>query len=102
MLSALPVCLVSPLLGTALGAVEEFISLCGSRVTRGAVGGGGNRLSEFFPVQSKLAEASAMADAREGTVLAAATVSPRVRGVVQSAVDTPRHELMDLSAAVHL
>src|SRR5580698_479673 len=63
MLSALPVCLVSPLLGTALGAVEEFIQLCGSRVTRGAVGGGGNRLSEFFPVQSKLAEASAMADA---------------------------------------
>jgi alkylation response protein AidB-like acyl-CoA dehydrogenase len=63
MLSALPVCLVSPLLGTALGAVEEFILLCGSRVTRGAVGGGGNRLSEFFPVQSKLAEASAMADA---------------------------------------
>ena len=63
MLSALPVCLVSPLLGTALGAVEEFINLCGSRVTRGAVGGGGNRLSEFFPVQSKLAEASAMADA---------------------------------------
>jgi alkylation response protein AidB-like acyl-CoA dehydrogenase len=63
MLSALPVCLVSPLLGTARGAVEEFINLCGSRVTRGAVGGGGNRLSEFFPVQSKLAEASAMADA---------------------------------------
>jgi len=63
MLSALPVCLVSPLLGTALGAVEEFINLCGTRVTRGAVAGGGNRLSEFFPVQSRLAEASAMADA---------------------------------------
>jgi resorcinol 4-hydroxylase (FADH2) len=63
MLSALPVCLVSPLLGTALGAVEEFINLCGTRVTRGAVGGGGNRLSEFFPVQSRLAEASALADA---------------------------------------
>ena len=62
-LSALPVCLVSPLLGTALGAVEEFINLCGVRVTRGAVGGGGNRLSEFFPVQSKLAEASGLADA---------------------------------------
>jgi hypothetical protein len=30
---------VSPLLGTALGAVEEFINLCGIRVTRGAVGG---------------------------------------------------------------
>jgi alkylation response protein AidB-like acyl-CoA dehydrogenase len=62
-LSALPVCLVSPLLGTALGAVEEFINLCSVRVTRGAVGGGGNRLSEFFPVQSKLAEASGLADA---------------------------------------
>lgn len=63
MLSALPVCLVSPLLGTALGAVEEFINLCSTRVTRGAVGGGGNRLSDFFPVQSKLAEASGLADA---------------------------------------
>jgi alkylation response protein AidB-like acyl-CoA dehydrogenase len=63
MLSALPVCLVSPLLGTALGAVEEFVNLCSSRVTRGAVGGGGNRLSEFYPVQSRVAEASAMADA---------------------------------------
>jgi len=63
MLSALPVCLVSPLLGTALGAVEEFVNLCGTRVTRGAVGGGGNRLSEFFPVQSRVAEASALADA---------------------------------------
>jgi alkylation response protein AidB-like acyl-CoA dehydrogenase len=63
MLSALPVCLVSPLLGTAQGAVEEFITLCGTRVTRGAVAGAGNRLSEFFPVQSRLAEASAMADA---------------------------------------
>ncbi len=63
MLSALPVCLVSPLLGTALGAVEEFVNLCGVRVTRGAVGGGGNRLSEFFPVQSRVAEASALADA---------------------------------------
>ena len=62
-LSALPVCLVSPLLGTALGAVEEFINLCSVRVTRGAVGGGGNRLSEFSPVQSKLAEASGLADA---------------------------------------
>ena len=62
-LSAVPVCLVSPLLGTAQGAVEEFIQLCGTRVTRGAVAGGGNRLSEFFPVQSRLAEASACVDA---------------------------------------
>ena len=62
-LSALPVCLISPLLGTALGAVEEFVNLAGVRVTRGAVAGGGHRLSEFYPVQSRVAEASAMADA---------------------------------------
>lgn len=62
-LAAVPVCLVSPLLGTALGAVEEFVKLCGTRVTKGAIAGGGNRLSEFFPVQSRVAEASALVDA---------------------------------------
>jgi alkylation response protein AidB-like acyl-CoA dehydrogenase len=62
-LSAVPVCLVSPILGTAQGAVDELILLAGTRVTRGAVAGGGSRLSEFFPVQSRLAEASACVDA---------------------------------------
>lgn len=62
-LSAVPVCLVSPLLGTAQGAVEAFIELCGNRVTRGAVAGAGNPLSQFFPVQSRLAEAAASVDA---------------------------------------
>lgn len=62
-LSAVPVCLVAPLLGTAQGAIDEFIDMAGVRVTRGAVAGGGNRLSEFFPVQSRLAEASASLDA---------------------------------------
>jgi alkylation response protein AidB-like acyl-CoA dehydrogenase len=62
-LSAVPVCLVSPIIGTAQGAVDELILLAGTRVTRGAVAGGGNRLSEFFPVQSRLAEASACVDA---------------------------------------
>ncbi|SFV09190.1 acyl-CoA dehydrogenase family protein [Pseudoduganella namucuonensis] len=62
-LSAVPVCLVSPLLGTAQGAVDEFIAMAGSRVTRGAVSGGGNRMCDFFPVQSRLAEAAASLDA---------------------------------------
>lgn len=62
-LSAVPICLVSPLLGTAQGALDEFIDMAGVRVTRGAVAGGGNRLSEFFPVQSRLAEAAASLDA---------------------------------------
>ncbi len=62
-LSAVPVCLVSPLLGTAQGAIEEFIAMAGSRVTRGAVSGGGTQLCDFFPVQSRLAEATAALDA---------------------------------------
>lgn len=62
-LSAVPVCLVSPILGTAQGAVDELVRLAGHRVTRGAVAGGGSRLAEFFPVQSRLAEASASVDA---------------------------------------
>ena len=62
-LSAVPVCLVAPLLGTAQGAIDEFIDMAGTRITRGAVAGGGNRLREFFPVQSRLAQASASLDA---------------------------------------
>lgn len=62
-LSAVPVCLVSPLLGTAQGALDEFIAMAGSRVTRGAVSGGGNRMCDFFPVQSRVAEAAASLDA---------------------------------------
>lgn len=62
-LSAVPNCLAAPLLGTAQGAVDAFIDLCGNRVTLGAVAGGGNRLSQFFPVQSRLAEAAASVDA---------------------------------------
>jgi alkylation response protein AidB-like acyl-CoA dehydrogenase len=62
-LSAVPVCLASPMLGNAQGAIEVFTELCGSRVTRGAVAGAGNRLSQFFPVQSRLAEAHAAVDA---------------------------------------
>jgi alkylation response protein AidB-like acyl-CoA dehydrogenase len=62
-LSAVPVCLVAPILGTLQGAIDTFIELCESRVTRGAVAGGGSSLRDFFPVQSRLAEACASLDA---------------------------------------
>lgn len=62
-LSAVPVCLVAPLLGAAQGAIDAFVDMAASRVTRGAVAGGGNRLCDFFPVQSRLAEATAQLDA---------------------------------------
>lgn len=62
-LSAVPVCLVAPILGAAQGAIDEFSQMAGVRVTRGAVAGGGGKLKEFFPVQSRLAEATALLDA---------------------------------------
>jgi alkylation response protein AidB-like acyl-CoA dehydrogenase len=50
-------------LGTLQGAIDTFIELCESRVTRGAVAGGEHSLRDFFPVQSRLAEATAALDA---------------------------------------
>ncbi|CAM5502456.1 acyl-CoA dehydrogenase family protein [Eoetvoesiella caeni] len=62
-LSAVPVCLVAPILGAAQGAIDEFMQIAGTHVTRGAVSGGGGKLREFFPVQSRLAESMALLDA---------------------------------------
>ena len=62
-LSAVPVCLVAPAIGNALGATETFLQLAGVRVTRGAVAGAGNRIVDFYPVQSRFAEACAAIDA---------------------------------------
>lgn len=62
-LSAIPICLVAPLLGAAQGSIDLFIELCESRLTRGGVGGAGNPLSQFYHVQSRLADAAAGVDA---------------------------------------
>ncbi|XXZ60985.1 acyl-CoA dehydrogenase family protein [Sorangium sp. So ce341] len=62
-LSAIPVCLVAPLLGTAQGAIDAFVELCENRVTRGGIGGAGARLGQFAHVQSRLADAAAAVDA---------------------------------------
>lgn len=62
-LSAIPICLVAPLLGAAQGAIDLFIELCAARVTRGGVGGAGNRVTQFTHVQSRMADAAAGVDA---------------------------------------
>jgi resorcinol 4-hydroxylase (FADH2) len=62
-LSAIPLCLVAPLLGNAQGAIDCFLDLAGTRVTRGGVGGAGNKVSQFPQVQSRLADAAAAVDA---------------------------------------
>lgn len=62
-LSAIPLCLVAPLVGAAQGSIELFVELCASRLTRGGVGGAGMQLSGFSHVQSRLADAAANVDA---------------------------------------
>jgi alkylation response protein AidB-like acyl-CoA dehydrogenase len=62
-LSCVPLCLATPALGIAEGALEEFIAWASGRSTRGAVAGSGNRVAEFAQVQSRIAEAAACLDA---------------------------------------
>ena len=63
LLAILPLCLVGATLGMAEGALESFLDVMKTRVTRGAVAGGNNRMAEFATVQLRVAEASASIDA---------------------------------------
>jgi resorcinol 4-hydroxylase (FADH2) len=65
MLAVVPLCLVSPALGMARGALKAFIEQVGNRTTRGAVAGGNNKMSEFATVQMRVAEATASIDAAQ-------------------------------------
>lgn len=62
-MASLPVCIASPALGVANGAVEDFVDQIKIRETRGAVKGGGLRMAEFEMIQARIAEASAYIDA---------------------------------------
>lgn len=62
-LSAIPLCLVAPMIGNAQHAVESFVDSAGQRVTRGGVAGSGNRVAQFPQVQSRAASAAAAVDA---------------------------------------
>ncbi len=65
MLAVVPHCLVAPALGMARGALESFKEQVTGRVTRGAVAGGNNRMTEFVTVQMRVAEATASIDAAQ-------------------------------------
>lgn len=62
-LACVPLCLATPGLGAAEGALEEFITMASGRTTRGAVAGGGNKMAEFAQVQARIGEAAAALDA---------------------------------------
>jgi alkylation response protein AidB-like acyl-CoA dehydrogenase len=63
MLAVVPLCLVSPALGMARGALDAFKEQAAGRTTRGAVAGGNNKMTDFVTVQMRVAEATASIDA---------------------------------------
>jgi alkylation response protein AidB-like acyl-CoA dehydrogenase len=62
-LACVPLCLTTPALGAAEGALHDYVEWAGSRTTRGAIAGGGNSVAQFAQVQGRVGEASACVDA---------------------------------------
>jgi alkylation response protein AidB-like acyl-CoA dehydrogenase len=62
-LAALPIAIVSPVLGMAQGALADFLDMAKVRTTRGAVTGGNRRMADLTTVQLRVAEATACIDA---------------------------------------
>jgi resorcinol 4-hydroxylase (FADH2) len=69
MLCNIPSCLASVAVGTAAGALEDYLEVTSKRVTRGAVAGSNNRMAEFPTIQLRVAEAAASADAAREILL---------------------------------
>ncbi len=69
MLCNIPSCLASVAVGTAAGALEDYLDATSKRVTRGAVAGSNNRMAEFPTIQLRVAEAAASADAAREILL---------------------------------
>jgi alkylation response protein AidB-like acyl-CoA dehydrogenase len=62
-LAALPIAIVTPVLGMAEGALAAFLDMAKVRTTRGAVTGGNRRMAELATIQLRVAEAAACIDA---------------------------------------
>src|SRR5437868_6946085 len=69
MLCNIPSCLASVAVGTAAGALEDYLEVTSRRVTRGAVAGSNNRMAEFPTIQLRVAEAAASTDAAREILL---------------------------------
>ncbi|HEY5341063.1 MAG TPA: acyl-CoA dehydrogenase family protein, partial [Candidatus Aquilonibacter sp.] len=69
MLAFIPSCLAATAVGAAAGALEYYLDNTGSRITRGAVTGGSNRMAEFPTIQLRVAEAAAAIDAARELLL---------------------------------
>jgi resorcinol 4-hydroxylase (FADH2) len=69
MLCNIPSCLASVAVGTAAGALEDYLEATAKRITRGAVAGSNNRMAEFPTIQLRVAEAAASTDAAREILL---------------------------------
>jgi alkylation response protein AidB-like acyl-CoA dehydrogenase len=69
MLCNIPSCLASVAVGTAAGALDDYLEATSKRVTRGAVAGSNNRMAEFPTIQLRVAEAAASTDAAREILL---------------------------------
>ena len=69
MLCNIPSCLASVAVGTAAGALEDYLDATSKRVTRGAVAGSNNKMAEFPTIQLRVAEAAAATDAAREILL---------------------------------
>ena len=56
-------CLAATAIGSAMGALDDFIAATRGRITRGSVTGANNRMAQFQTIQVKLADAAASIDA---------------------------------------
>jgi alkylation response protein AidB-like acyl-CoA dehydrogenase len=62
-LACVPLCLTTPALGAAEGALHDFVEWASGRTTRGAIAGSGNAVAQFAQVQGRVGEAAACVDA---------------------------------------
>lgn len=62
-LAVLPITIVAPVLGMAEAALEHFVTMAKTRITRGAVAGGNRAMAELTTIQGRIAEASGLIDA---------------------------------------
>jgi alkylation response protein AidB-like acyl-CoA dehydrogenase len=105
MLSAIPSCLASVAVGTALGALEDYLDRTSRRLTRGAVTGGQNRMAEFPTIQLRVAEAAASADAAKKILLSdlrdrETTVKHGEKVSVEDRINSRRGQAFSVSLAI--
>jgi alkylation response protein AidB-like acyl-CoA dehydrogenase len=98
-------CLAATAIGAAMGALEDFIAATGSRLTRGSVTGGNNRMAEFPTIQIKVAEAAASVDAARFVLLRdveaiARAVRERGEASIEQRINNRRGQAFAVNLAV--